>query len=86
MSHKRIWKHRVINTPYRRQRHICISDRASVEKWRVPAVGARERGYIVVSPQQEVCTGYFDEVTTVIQGGKSSVTALTGSTEEEQFH
>jgi isocitrate lyase len=25
-------------------------------------------------------------VTTVIQGGKSSVTALTGSTEEEQFH
>jgi isocitrate lyase len=31
-------------------------------------------------------TGYFDDVTTVIQGGKSSVTALTGSTEEEQFH
>jgi isocitrate lyase len=30
--------------------------------------------------------GYFDEVTTVIQGGSSSVTALTGSTEEEQFH
>jgi isocitrate lyase len=25
-------------------------------------------------------------MTTVIQGGKSSVTALTGSTEEEQFH
>jgi isocitrate lyase len=25
-------------------------------------------------------------VTTVIQGGKSNVTALTGSTEEEQFH
>jgi len=25
-------------------------------------------------------------MTTVIQGGSSSVTALTGSTEEEQFH
>jgi isocitrate lyase len=25
-------------------------------------------------------------VTTVIQGGSSSVKALTGSTEEEQFH
>ncbi|WPN45422.1 hypothetical protein [Pseudomonas sp. P8_241] len=31
-------------------------------------------------------TGYFDDMTTVIQGGSSSVTALTGSTEEEQFH
>ena len=29
--------------------------------------------------------GYFDDVTTAIQGGQSSVTALTGSTEEEQF-
>ena len=29
--------------------------------------------------------GYFDEVTTVIQGGSSSVTALKGSTEEKQF-
>ena len=27
-----------------------------------------------------------DDVTTVIQGGASSVTALTGSTEEAQFH
>ncbi len=44
-----------------------------------------ERGYTFVSHQQEVGTGYFDDVTTVIQGGHSSVTALTGSTEEEQF-
>jgi isocitrate lyase len=32
-----------------------------------------------------VGTGYFDQVTNIIQGGKSSVTALTGSTEEHQF-
>jgi isocitrate lyase len=46
---------------------------------------AADRGYTFVSHQQEVGTGYFDDVTTVIQGGQSSVTALTGSTEEEQF-
>ena len=46
---------------------------------------ALERGYTFSSHQAEVGTGYFDDVTTVIQGGASSVTALTGSTEEEQF-
>jgi len=47
---------------------------------------ARDKGYTFVSHQQEVGAGYFDDVTTVIQGGSSSVKALTGSTEEEQFH
>ncbi len=46
---------------------------------------AAEDGYSFVSHQQEVGTGYFDEVANVIQGGESSVTALTGSTEEQQF-
>ena len=46
---------------------------------------ALKRGYTFSSHQAEVGTGYFDDVTTVIQGGASSVTALTGSTEEEQF-
>lgn len=50
-----------------------------------PEFAARDRGYTFVSHQQEVGAGYFDDVTTVIQGGTSSVTALTGSTEEEQF-
>jgi len=59
---------------------------AYVEKVQEPEFAARERGYTFVSHQQEVGTGYFDEVTTAIQGGKSSITALTGSTEEEQFH
>ncbi len=43
-------------------------------------------GYTATRHQREVGTGYFDEVTQVIQGGNSSTTALTGSTEEEQFH
>ena len=43
------------------------------------------RGYTFASHQKEVGAGYFDAVTTCIQGGASSVTALAGSTEEEQF-
>ncbi|MFT3755095.1 MAG: isocitrate lyase [Pseudoxanthomonas sp.] len=57
-----------------------------VEQVQEPEFAAREQGYTFVSHQQEVGAGYFDDVTTVIQGGSSSVTALTGSTEEEQFH
>lgn len=46
---------------------------------------ALDRGYTFSSHQAEVGAGYFDDLTTVIQGGTSSVTALKGSTEEEQF-
>ena len=53
-----------------------------VQEKEFAAVG---RGYTFASHQQEVGAGYFDDVTTVIQGGKSSVTALSGSTEEAQF-
>ncbi|MET1082140.1 MAG: isocitrate lyase [Burkholderiales bacterium] len=47
---------------------------------------AASKGFTAVKHQREVGTSYFDELTQVIQGGQSSVTALTGSTEEEQFH
>lgn len=43
-------------------------------------------GYTATKHQREVGTGYFDEVAQVIAGGAASTTALTGSTEEEQFH
>lgn len=43
------------------------------------------RGFTATKHQREVGTGYFDAVTTVITGGESSTTALTGSTEEAQF-
>jgi isocitrate/methylisocitrate lyase len=46
---------------------------------------AVERGFTAVKHQREVGTGYFDDVTQVIQAGKSSTTALHGSTEDEQF-
>ena len=58
---------------------------AYVEKVQEPEFAAASRGYTFSSHQQEVGAGYFDVVTTVIQGGSSSVTALAGSTEEAQF-
>jgi isocitrate lyase len=44
-----------------------------------------ESGYEAVKHQRFVGTGYFDAITQVIAGGTSSVTALCGSTEAEQF-
>src|SRR5262245_59003108 len=46
---------------------------------------AAEKGFTAVKHQREVGTGYFDEVTQVVTGGKASTTALHGSTEDEQF-
>ncbi len=47
--------------------------------------GAEKDGYTATRHQREVGAGYFDQVTQTIQGGASSVTAMSGSTEEEQF-
>ena len=44
-----------------------------------------EAGYHAVKHQRFVGTGYFDQVAQCVAAGKSSTTALTGSTEEEQF-
>jgi isocitrate lyase len=48
---------------------------------------AKEKhGYTATRHQQEVGTGYFDEVLMAITGGAASTSALSGSTEAEQFH
>ncbi len=47
---------------------------------------AEKDGYTAAKHQREVGTGYFDQVNQVIAGGLSSLSALSGSTEEEQFH
>ncbi|MFB4319330.1 isocitrate lyase [Actinomadura sp. 21ATH] len=46
---------------------------------------AADRGFSAVKHQREAGTGYFDQVSTAI-APDSSTTALTGSTEEAQFH
>jgi isocitrate lyase len=45
-----------------------------------------ESGYTATRHQREVGAGYFDEVMQAVTGGLSSTLALTGSTEEQQFH
>jgi len=46
---------------------------------------AEKDGYTGARHQREVGTGYFDQVNGVINGGLSSLSALSGSTEEDQF-
>ena len=48
-------------------------------------VRGRGAGYTATKHQREVGAGYFDAVTQTVSGGTSSLTALTGSTEEQQF-
>jgi isocitrate lyase len=47
---------------------------------------AETEGYTATRHQREVGVGYFDAVAMAISGGKSSTTALSGSTEAAQFH
>ncbi len=46
---------------------------------------AESQGYTATKHQREVGAGYFDDVTQTVTAGQSSVTAMKGSTEEEQF-
>ena len=46
---------------------------------------AEINGYTATKHQREVGTGYFDAITQTLSQGKSSLSALSGSTEEEQF-
>lgn len=47
---------------------------------------AQPQGYTAVRHQQEVGTGYFDQVLNLITEGTASTSALVGSTEHDQFH
>src|SRR5580658_2537645 len=46
---------------------------------------AEAAGYTATKHQREVGAGYFDAVTQTVSGGTSSLSALSGSTEEQQF-
>jgi len=47
---------------------------------------AETHGYTAIRHQREVGTGYFDAVSLALSGGKSSTTAMAGSTEVGQFY
>jgi isocitrate lyase len=46
---------------------------------------SEKEGYTATKHQREVGAGYFDQVTQTVTAGTSSITALSGSTEEAQF-
>jgi isocitrate lyase len=58
---------------------------AAYSEFQQAEFAAEEHGYTATKHQREVGAGYFDDVTQVVSGGVSSTTALTGSTEEQQF-
>ena len=47
---------------------------------------AEAEGYTATRHQREVGTGWFDAVAVAASGGRSSTTAMAGSTETAQFH
>jgi isocitrate lyase len=61
------------------------NDMAAFVELQQKEFAAAEKGFTAVKHQREVGTGYFDEVTQVVTGGKASTTALHGSTEDQQF-
>jgi isocitrate lyase len=46
----------------------------------------KDEGYMATSHQSFVGAGYFDRVINAVTPGGSDLAAMTGSTEEEQFH
>ena len=46
---------------------------------------AEKDGYTAVKHQREVGASYFDNISQIISAGQSSTTAMSGSTESEQF-
>jgi len=47
---------------------------------------AENIGYTAHRHQREVGAGWFDAISVAVKGGSSATTALSGSTEEDQFH
>ena len=69
--------------------HNCARDEGMeqcVEMLQQPQYITAGRGYNSVTHQQEVDSGNFDDPTTVIQSGRSPVTARTSSTENSRFN
>ncbi len=58
---------------------------AYIEEVQDAEFAAEENGYTATKHQREVGAGYFDRISMAVSKGRSSTTALKGSTEEEQF-
>jgi isocitrate lyase len=58
---------------------------AAYSELQVEEFAAEANGYTATRDQREVGIGYFDQVSLVITGGRSSTTAMGESTETAQF-
>ena len=58
---------------------------AAYSEFQADEFAAETHGYTATRHQREVGTGYFDQVSLVITGGRSSTTAMGDSTETAQF-
>ena len=70
---------------YQLARGFGESQMSAYVKLQEAEFAAEKDGYSGTKHQREVGTGYFDAITQVLSQGKSSLSALAGSTEEEQF-
>ena len=62
------------------------SGMAAYSKLQQQEFESEKDGYTATKHQREVGTSYFDAVSNTISSGKSSTTAMEGSTESEQFN
>jgi isocitrate lyase len=67
-------------------RRYCNNGMAAYSELQQAEFEAEAQGYTATRHQREVGTGYFDLVNLTINGGSTSTTALSGSTETAQFH
>ncbi len=58
---------------------------AAYSKLQEAEFASEKDGYTSTRHQREVGTSYFDAISQALTGGESSTTAMTGSTEEDQF-
>lgn len=64
----------------------CESQMSAYVALQEAEFASEKDGYTATKHQREVGAGYFDDVTQVVTAGQSSVTAMKGSTEEQQFN
>ena len=70
---------------YELARGYAQSGMAAYSKLQNAEFDAEAVGYTAHRHQREVGAGWFDAISVAVKGGQSSTTALTDSTEEDQF-
>jgi isocitrate lyase len=78
--------HSLNHSMFELARGYCDRGMAAYSELQEAEFKAEAHGYTATRHQREVGTGYFDLVNLTISGGSTSTTALSGSTENAQFH